>query len=272
MKVKALKSQGISCVVDNLEVILKMSAVLDENKPFSVEDTIGYLESTTKLQSLISDSPHHEITSLTESSDFSDRNNWTFSKYVSTDIYNRYISKGQFQFGTIRYYQETEISKIRDEYEGYSNLQFGINNQQVLYSCFTGYNYLIFCGTRKTNSAQHQDQFGDKQIIIPNINSFAKSCHRALNSKSYTIGEVQYSNSKYYRASDLNLDHFDIDNPFSEEIINHIRKEAVFPSLFVKPEVFKNEEEIRIVFEMPKDQKRPLKISNRGLLDFIEIK
>lgn len=56
----------------------------------------------------------------------------------------------------------------------------------------------------------------------------------------------------------LTPDYFDIlyDNMF-------------YPALFVKPEPFSSENEVRIVFEMPKDYMKPLSFENKGLLDFM---
>jgi hypothetical protein len=46
---------------------------------------------------------------------------------------------------------------------------------------------------------------------------------------------------------------------------------SFLPSLFVKPTRFSIEEELRLVFEMPKDVPDVLRTTNKGLLRHIEI-
>jgi hypothetical protein len=63
----------------------------------------------------------------------------------------------------------------------------------------------------------------------------------------------------------------DIENILTPKFFEIIKKHLVYPSLFVKPEYFEIENEVRLIFEMNKDYKKPLRFENKQLLDYIKV-
>jgi len=63
----------------------------------------------------------------------------------------------------------------------------------------------------------------------------------------------------------------DFEPAIFDDLFEEIEQNLFLPTLFIKPEGFKSENEIRIVFEMNKDLKKPKVINNKGLLDYIKV-
>lgn len=202
--------------------------------------------------------------------DFTRESNFIY-KYVSKETYEKFISKGHFQFGTIEYYQTTENRKIKDSEEGCTTLYIKTNNRELNLSVMSGFNYYIFCGT--TNFRQDKllcDRFGEYLLKI-NINSFAKAVKKAIGAKNYFIENVKYSSAKFHSIT-REVDYNEIQTgQISSELFDIIQNESLIPSIFGKPVYYEDENEVRLIFEMSKDCKKPMRIKNLGLLDFIEI-
>ena len=193
-----------------------------------------------------------------------------FYKYTSHAIFENYIRKGRWQLGTIHQYQTIENQKQRDEFEGYCFMNMVINGQLTSSLVSTGYNYLIFCGTKKSNSALHKGSFGEKELYFPNVRSFADSIKKSIGARRYYIQEIEYNTSKWFNVKDPIIDDkLDLQNIIGAGYIELLNKYSLYPSLFVKPEVFSEEKEVRIVFEMDKDYYKPLKFENKSLLNYI---
>ncbi len=194
-----------------------------------------------------------------------------FSKYVSDKVFKQYIQNGKWQLGNIHLYRTIENIKQRDEFEGFSFLNFNVNNHSISQVCNTGFNYLIFCGTKSSNSIIHQEKFGSKELHFPNVKAFAERVCEIIGAKRYFVQNVEYNTLKAYSHRQL------IQNPtiklndylLTPEYFELLADIAIYPSLFVKPEYFRNENEVRIIFEMKKDFNRPYKFKNKQLLDLI---
>lgn len=121
--------------------------------------------------------------------------NKPFYKYISKQIYGDYISRGCFRFGSIKYYQEVENNKIKDEYEGFTNLFIDYKNRQLMVTLFSGYNFAIFCGTSNYNSSTNKcdtmsNKFGSVILKIKNIETFANTVKEIIGAKTYYCYEV----------------------------------------------------------------------------------
>jgi len=209
--------------------------------------------------------------------DFQPFNEPTVYQYVSSDILDNYIKKGKFQLGHIIRYHEIENEKARDSLEGFSFLQINYKSQQVYRPLFAGYNFAIFCTTTINNTSGDKHRlmhknFGDKLIEINNINSFAREISKAIGAKKAVIQKVKYSSAKLFTCRNNNLDlDFLSRSELNNELFDFFYQTSVIPCLFIKPMDFSPEEEIRFVFEMDKDLKKPIRLHNKGLLDFIKV-
>jgi hypothetical protein len=142
----------------------------------------------------------------------------------------------------------------------------------VVISFITGYNYLILCGTRSSNSLYHKETFGDKEICITNIKSFAENICQQIHAKRYFVQNIEYNSSKYYVVKNKIHDAY-IDparNLFTPPFFDKIFEHTFYPSLFVKPDYFKQENEVRIVFELDRDCFEPYKFEDKSLINFIQ--
>jgi len=194
-----------------------------------------------------------------------------FYKYIKPETFENFISKGHWQLGTIEYYRTIEDKKIRDEFEGFSFLNININNHMVAITFITGYNYLILCGTKSSDSKYHKENFGEKIICIPDIKSFAEIICKKVHAKRYFVQSVEYNSSKYYIVKNKIHDpYIDLRNLFTPPFFDKIFEHTFYPSLFVKPDYFKQENEVRIVFELDRDCFEPYKFEDKSLINFIQ--
>ena len=263
--------QGVMAKYKNNLYILGLTSISHQNINFSDEEFLGLGESVLKFECAVRNLPVHKIDKLSPVSSEVMKNDYSsFSKYVSNNTFEKYIRKGIWQLGTIEQYRSIEDHKKRDEFEGFSFLNFNINNHVVSQVCSTGFNYLIFCGTKSGNSLDHKKQFGEKELIFPNVRSFAEGVKKSIGAKRYFVQEVEYNSLKLYiRKGVINNPSIDINNILTPEYFEILKKYFVYPNLFVKPEFFSPETEVRLVFEMEKDYKKPLRFENKLLLDYI---
>lgn len=193
-----------------------------------------------------------------------------FYKYVKSETFENFIKKGSWQLGTIEQYRTIENSKQRDEFEGFSFLNLTINNHIVSTSVTTGFNYLIFCGTKSANSTFHKNNFGNQVLYFPDIKSFAETICHVLNAKKYYIQNVEYNSLKFYISNDkIYNQYLEMNNLLTPPYFDIINEHVLYPSLFVKPENFEQENEVRIVFEMENDCYEPYRFEHKGLLDYL---
>lgn len=194
-----------------------------------------------------------------------------FYKYIKTDIFENFIINGSWQLGTIEQYRTIENNRLRDEFEGFSFLNLTINNHIVSTSLISGFNYLIFCGTRSKNSAYHKENFGKKILYFPNIKSFAEIICKVINAKRYYIQNVEYNTLKMYISNQKIYNQcLELNNIYTPPFFDILNEHLFYPSLFVKPESFKQENEVRIVFELDSDCFEPYKFEDKSLLNYIE--
>jgi len=195
-----------------------------------------------------------------------------FSKYVSDKVFNQYIKNGHWQLGNIQLYRSIENVKQRDEFEGYSFLNFNVNNHVISQVCNTGFNYLIFCGTKSSNSIFHQQQFGKKELYFHDVKTFSEKVCESIGATRFFVQNVEYNTLKAYSDNKLILNTHKEINEFlsTPDYFDLLSEIAIYPSLFVKPENFKTENEVRIIFEMKKDYYKPYKFYNRQLIDLVE--
>lgn len=216
--------------------------------------------------------PEYSVKSMTPIKSKIIKNDFSpFYKYVPINIFNDFIKKGKWQLGNIEQYRTIENKKQRDEFEGHSFINLKINNHVVSTICSSGFNYLVFCGTRMSNSDLHKNQFGEKLLYFPNVKSFADSVLKTINAKKYYVHNVEYNTLKFYmNENDISNPNIAIENILTEDYFELLSENLLYPSLFVKPEPFKPENEVRIIFEMGKDHFKPYKLENKGLLDYVE--
>ncbi len=265
-------SEGVIAKYKNKKFILGYLSILKERTDLTDEEYISYAQSVLNYHCSVRGVPFHKIGKLEPISSKPIINNYTpFYKYTSNAIFDQYIKKGIWQLGTIQQYRTIENIKQRDEFEGHSFLNLNINNHIVSTICSSGFNYLIFCGTRKANSDIHKQQFGEKEIYFPNIKSFAESVRKTINAKRYFIQNVEYNTLKLYiNKTPIANPEIDINNILTPAYFDVINEHLIYPGLFVKPESFKDENEVRIVFEMPQDYYKPNRFENKDLLNYIK--
>jgi hypothetical protein len=208
-----------------------------------------------------------------------------FSKFEDTAFYKflpntslEYIMADSFQFGSIEYYRNVEAPSSKDTMEGLSNLVFSTPRRLICISLASGYNYCIFCGTsRLDNSGLMSKRFGPNIIKIAKLRPFAEEAKSILGAKRVFLSRVIYNDLKLFRTKtmkSLNVTTPSKDN-FSPEAINEnffdfLYDSSFLSSLFMKPTRFSPEQELRLVFEMPKDVPNALRVGDKGLLKHVE--
>ena len=274
MKRNFLKNLGVEYTHKKISILIQIISVTKEGAKFSneqikalIKSVSTYINSVDKLDN--SKELFGEININPKNENIE---NLTFYKYISKSTCDNFISKGKFQFGSLKYYREIERDESRDEKEGYSNLVFENLDRQFFTSVISGFNYYILCGTNTlTHEEYMSDQFGDYVMKIKNIKSFAESVKKSIGAKSWACQKVNYSDFKS-NIIRTELDNFEGAKPdLSPEIFELIKNNSIDSSVFTKPTSFESENEVRLIFEMDKNSKKKLNIVNQGLLDNVEI-
>lgn len=124
-----------------------------------------------------------------------------FYKYVEPCITEKYRN-GSWQLGTIEQYRTIENKKQRDEFEGYSFLYLNINNRMIGSNFISGFNCLILCGTRSSNSDYHKKNFGENILFFPDVKSMAEKISYEIKAKKYYIQNIEYNSLKFYISNE----------------------------------------------------------------------
>lgn len=195
---------GVIAKNRNLKFILHQLSIFQKDAKLNQDQLFAHAKATIELQCLLRGWPFYEAPTFRPISPFDIKNDYSpFSKYVSNKIFDNYIKRGKWQLGTIEQYRTIENEKQRDELEGNSFLNLNINDYIVSTICSSGFNYLIFCGTRSAGSMNHQKQFGEKELHFPNVRSFAEGVKKSIQAKRYYIHKVEYNTQKLYLNEDV---------------------------------------------------------------------
>lgn len=258
---------GVVAIYNNKKYIIGYLSISNESENFSDSVLSQYAQIVLDFQCNVRGLPSHKIESQNIFTNGLIENDYRpIHKYMKSEIFNNYIKKGSWQLGCIEQYRTIENQKQRDEFEGYAFINMIMNNHLVSTVCNSGFNYLIFCGTHEDNSTFHENQFGEKKISIPNVKAFAESIKMSINAKRYYVQKVSYNSVKLFINRDAIYNNkISLDNILNEQFFECLKDNFLYPSLFVKPETFKPENEVRIIFEMHKDYKKPLRFDNIGL-------
>jgi hypothetical protein len=265
-------NEGVNAFLNKKKTILNHINILKEGVKLTLEQQNAFIKIILSGQSMIRNLPYHNFDNFSPVVIPKQENDFTpFYKYTSPDVYNKYIKKGNWQLGCIQQYKTIENLKARDEFEGQTFIDLNINSHQVTAFACCGFNYLILCGTSERSESLHQDSFGSKELYFPNVRSVAESICRSIGAKRFFAQKVSYNSSKWFTLdSEINNDKIDLEDIVSEPYIELINKLCLYPSLFVKPAPFENEKEVRIVFEMERDQKMPRQFFNKEILNYIK--
>jgi len=272
------KNQGFRIFQGEISILAQVHAISKENTFFTEAQLIQYAKSAQEFLDSVASRPILDMDTpkvLQLNQIFHSSTNDSFYKYISRESLDNFILKGKFRLGSLEYYQKTSNKNIQDVYEGFTHLAINYQNRQRIQAFYSGFNYLIFCGSYippSDNRANHLlKNFGDCVIRIKDINGFQNAIAGHLSSKKHFRHNVIYEPIKIiqtYTAERLD----NIDGPLmTDSTFNLIYNTVSLPSIFIKPTNYCVEYELRLAFEMSWDQKTPLDIDCPGLLDFIEV-
>ncbi|MFN6342924.1 MAG: hypothetical protein ACK4Y6_11050 [Bacteroidota bacterium] len=270
-------TKGVLAYLDNKRFIFSGLTVLKEGVSLNEQEFESYLSIWNTFNSEVRGKPFHPTHNykiieynIDEVKPYTGK----AFKYIQYENYEKFITKGKWLLGNIEHYATIENESLRDEYEGFTHMNLFINNHQTSFLVQTNFNYLIFCCSHAENSNQLKQQFGECIFEITDINAFAKRIVKTISAKRYYIRKVVYSSPKVYSYPE-NIINPDIkigSDILNESFIDLARQHSLYPTLFIKPESFKHESEIRIVFEMQKDYFKPFTFENLKLLNYISKK
>ena len=115
------------------------------------------------------------------------------------------------------------------------------------------------------------DNFGPCVLRIRNIASFKREIQKQLSINYSICKEVEYNEMKIVRYfSDIEFT--DTTNQIIDERTFSLITKIISPNtIFRKPFDYSPEFELRFAFETNKDQKHPVILNNKGLLNYIDI-
>jgi hypothetical protein len=204
-----------------------------------------------------------------------------FVKYVGTDTFERFTQKGSFRVGSLVDYRVISDLKAQDPLEGYCSLYFRNRNNHTVLSAFGGENLYLFCGTNALDSDYMQEKFGQVQLILKDIKGFGDAMAKHLNAVDWELRPVVYRKEKVWRAPALNqikLDPASMESwircPRTMMVLYQYLMEVGPPgTVFLKPVRYSPERELRFVFRMRKDIRKPFwqSINAPELLEFFHV-
>ncbi len=270
-----MRNAGFEYAYNKRKLIAQGMVISKEGVHFSEKDLKNLIKHITKYldsRAKIDVSPKEPLGEIHDNTIF-DNNSLIFHKYFPKKTYEKYIAKGKFQLGSLRLYREIEKKESRDEKEGFSNLLINAGSRDIFVPVISGFNYYVLCGSHvKEYSQNMSNKFGEVMITIKNVKSFAESIMKSIGAIRWCIRRVDYSDLKAYRIKQIikNMPKAGFD--MNEELFECLLNASTLPSIFVKPMRFSDENELRLVFEMPKDVKKQLTLHNQGLLQYIDKK
>ncbi len=162
-----------------------------------------------------------------------------------------------------------QISNKKDLQELFGNLDFVFDDTKNYHGTFYKY---ILCGTPNIEQQEKlAKKFGGYVMKINNIGSFAEKVKKAVGAEYWQLRKVNYTDYKAFNTEVHLADLDGVSPDLSDELFNILIKISENPSIFSKPVGFIDEQELRLVFSMPRDVKRLLNFDNLGLLEEIEI-
>jgi hypothetical protein len=276
MDVKGIFEQyrGFRYSKRNISILVSSRGMTKKDSYLSEKQLIAFGHSLLKFKNSIegweSQNTNEDI--IYQPNDFENIENQIFFKYVSDKVLKESILKGVLQLGSIDFYRETENQNIKDRMEGYSHLVINSTHRQFLTTLISGFNFYILCGTiNPTMDIEMTNKYGQRLIKILNLNSFAKAIQKSIGATRYYYNIIQYSDTNIFKITNNLIDLETVSSDLNEDIFDFYYKYSFLPSLFIKPAKFSPDKEVRLVFEMPKDTKKLIRLSNKGLLNYIEI-
>lgn len=263
---------GIAVTHNNKKLILASYSVMKENVFLSSVDRINFLLAMLKNLPEVeidSISMNHFIPIRTDGNSTS--NKLVFRKFISRDTYENYVNHGDFQLGSLKKYREIERKESRDKLEGYTHIILNTESRQISVLAISAFDQYILCGTDSDENTEYMsNHFGEVMIEVKNIDSFANKIKALIGAKSWAINKVQYTNLKQITLENQVLD-WDFSDCFHPSFLERIYEPSFFPSVFSKLRSFSKENEVRLAFEMEGEVDWDLTISDKSLLDDVEI-
>jgi len=201
--------------------------------------------------------------------------NEDFYRYITKYELETFVKNGKFRLGTINHYQRIKDKKRVDVGEGFTHLNLESPNKQHIKAYISGLNNLILCGSYIPPTDKRAEyllkNFGPCVLKVTNINSFIRIIERHIRSTSTLYQRVRYSNIKavkYFCENDFGIENDEVIDFETFSLIQNI----ISPfTIFSKTSDFSNEYELRFAFATKKDQRIPINLDIKGLLDHIEI-
>jgi hypothetical protein len=251
------------------------------------EQNTAFVDATSRYLAAVNNQPHNPIEHNLEIAPNALRlaTSEPFYKYVTDEVWNRFIRNGCFQLGSAQYYKAHENQNIRDELEGSSIFHIVDGIDQLNCALVSGLNCALFCGTGEPDLDGGRNMnfsFGAKLIRIelaPFVNAIAKR----IGAIRTSICDILYTDNKSCLVHSSSIHRFaaitghgNLTNMMLRRInktfFDEFYATAFTPSLLAKPYSYRHERERRIVFELPTDLRRPtIAIEDPSLLQFIQV-
>ncbi|OJW66540.1 MAG: hypothetical protein BGO57_09565 [Sphingomonadales bacterium 63-6] len=194
-------------------------------------------------------------------------------KFVSEDTYDQYLSNGNFRVSSLECFRQWEHQgdPAGDRMEGYSHCGYCFGEgQELCIATISGFNCHILSLTRDLkNQNTMRGTFGDVVLRVE-LKPFAESLADALGAKAYEIRSVKYSDLKLFRGELTPPEINGFPPDLTAEFASAVRDKGRLPSIFIKPKRFKDEREIRLVFQMDDDVAEFTSLNLPHLLRYVE--
>lgn len=264
--------KGLRVVDGNISFYQQMELVFDRLSDADLSALgLAILEFARSVNGTKRPSPAKTSIVKFKPSDFLPYDNDYVYKYFKLKHLDHF-RKGIIRLGALPYYHSMENKKAEDPLEGLTILKISADDSDFVSLTMAGLNQYIFCSTDNrlsdTPNKEMMKRFGYGLVRI-RVRPFAARVAELLNARGYKIYRVRYSNTKCF---ELEIPGFKWQPgiPFMWQMYGPLRDCGYIPNLFMKPEEYLVESEVRIAFEMPADVQGTIDISDRSLLDYLD--
>ncbi len=193
-------------------------------------------------------------------------------KFVTSETYDDYISKGSFLVSSLSRFRELEEQgdPAGDRFEGRAHSAYAVADRQLSVSTLSGFDTHIFSLARDLkNLKEMKSKFGPVVLRVELV-PFARSLARLLGKGSFEIRLVRYADLKLYRGKLSLADVAGFPPNLTDRLAKALRENGRLPSIFAKPSRFDTEREVRIAIAASADVDDRTVVEDRNLLKFVE--
>jgi hypothetical protein len=286
MAVEFVKDQGFKLFNEGRSLLLKTLSFTKENAFLTDKQIMKMAEATGEYLYAVSGRtllPYRRTTITPFSAQALPDDAATY-KFTTEDALPYWLD-GSIRLNPLAFYHSIENEHARDVREGFGTVHLNSETRQAAFETMSGFNAFAICTSadaRKSERRVRHEKFGPRLLRINRANEFASKISHLIGSRRFVVRDVTYSDTKIVKGSSslpdvvLRLNGSgDLKEETLEYLAQHHLDELIeateAASAFTKPSSYWMERERRFLFAMDDDVTEWRSISDKALVEHIEV-